>query len=96
MAEMIHVQVCFAKSDSVFLSDLTVPAGARVEEAIRQSGVLEAVPEIDLTKSRVGIFSKIKALDAVLRDHDRIEIYRPLQADPKEARRRRIAKKELT
>ncbi|HNN85792.1 MAG TPA: RnfH family protein, partial [Accumulibacter sp.] len=48
-------------------------------------------PEIDLTKNKVGIFAKLTKLDAVLRDHDRIEIYRPLLADPKEIRKQRAA-----
>ncbi len=95
MAETIQVQVCYAQPGSVFLRDLTVPAGTCVEEVIRQSGVLEAVPGIDLADSNVGIFGKVKALDTVLREHDRVEIYRPLQADAKAARQRRIAKKTL-
>lgn len=93
MADTIHVQVCYAKPNLVVLRDLEVVAGTRLEEAIAQSGVLQEMPEIDLTHCKVGIYGKIKSPDTILRKHDRVEIYRPLIADPKEARRRRVAKK---
>jgi putative ubiquitin-RnfH superfamily antitoxin RatB of RatAB toxin-antitoxin module len=89
----LNIQVCYAGHGGVFLRDLSVPAGTTVHQAIRQSGVIEAAPEIDLTVWRVGIYGKLKQLDAVLRDNDRIEIYRPLLADPKEARRTRADRK---
>ncbi|MBS1170144.1 MAG: RnfH family protein [Burkholderiaceae bacterium] len=89
MADSMAVQVCYAKHDGAILRQVFVPAGATVEQAIRQSGILQQVPEIDLAHNRTGIFGKLKPLDAVVREHDRIEIYRPLIADPKEARRRR-------
>ena len=54
------------------------------------SGLLQQCPEIDLSRNKVGIFSKMKELDTVLSDGDRVEIYRELKADPKEARRRRV------
>lgn len=96
MAEQpeIHVQVCYAKPELQIMRDLPVPSGTTVEDAIRKSGVLSDAPEIDLTACRVGIWGKPKALDTVLRDHDRVEIYRPLIADPKESRRKRAEKKE--
>lgn len=92
-AAVLHVQICYAKPDMELLRDLTVSAGSTVLDAIKQSGVLRSVPEIDLTICRVGIHGKIRDLDAVLRSCDRIEIYRPLIADPKESRRRRAEKK---
>lgn len=92
-AAMLHVQICYAKPDMELLRDLTVSAGSTILDAIKQSGVLRSVPEIDLTICRVGIHGKIRDLDAVLRNRDRIEIYRPLIADPKESRRRRAEKK---
>ena len=91
---LLHVQVCYAKADQQWLHDLTVPEGATLQEAIRQSGVLVAMPEIDLATCRVGVYGKLKNLDAVLNEGDRVEIYRSLIADPKESRRRRAQKKE--
>ena len=91
--DSIHVQVCYARPDRAILRDLTVPAETSVQQAIVRSGLLQDVPEIDLALSRVGVYGKLKALDAALRDHDRVEIYRPLIADPKESRRRRAEKK---
>jgi putative ubiquitin-RnfH superfamily antitoxin RatB of RatAB toxin-antitoxin module len=89
----IHVQVCYARPDTQILVDLTVPAGTSLRQAIAQSGVLTRAPGIDLTVSRVGIFGKLKTPDTILRDGDRVEIYRPLTADPKESRRKRVEKK---
>ena len=92
MAEAsIEVQVCHALPDSSFLRSLTVPAGTTLGQALEQSGVLREFPGIDLAVNIVGIYGKKKSLDTVLREHDRIEVYRPLQADPKEARRRRAS-----
>lgn len=90
----IRVQVCFARTDVQVLRDVTVPAGSAVQEAIHRSGVLRDVPEIDLTVCRVGIYGKLKTLDTALQDRDRIEIYRPLIADPKESRRKRAEKRD--
>jgi putative ubiquitin-RnfH superfamily antitoxin RatB of RatAB toxin-antitoxin module len=88
MAETIHVQVCYATPTSVFLRDVTLQQGATLEQAVKQSGLLQEVPEVDLATMQVGIYAKKKTLDTVLREHDRVEIYRPLIADPKNARRR--------
>ena len=63
-----------------------------VSQVIRRSGVMQAHSEIDLNQNKVGIFSQLCDLETVVIDGDRIEIYRPLQADPKEARRRRVNK----
>ncbi|MCX7289543.1 RnfH family protein [Janthinobacterium sp.] len=94
MAEAdIQVQVCHALPDSSFLRTLTVPAGTTIEQAVAQSGLLQAIPGIDLATNMVGIYGKKKTLDTVLHEHDRVEVYRPLQADPKEARRRRASSK---
>lgn len=94
MAEAdIAVQVCYALPDGAFLRSLRVPAGTTIEQAVAQCGLLQAVPGIDLAVNMVGIYGKRKPLDTVLREHDRVEVYRPLQADPKEARRRRAGGK---
>lgn len=91
--DSIHVQVCYAKPDLTILRDFRVPPGTSVQGAISSSGVLQDAPEIDLTLCRVGVYGKLKALDTMLRDHDRVEIYRPLIADPKQSRRQRAEKK---
>jgi len=94
MAERLRVLVCYATARDEWLRELEVDPGATIGEAIEKSGVLEAFPDINLTTQPVGIFAKKKTLDTVLRARDRIEIYRPLVADPKESRRKRAAKKE--
>ena len=92
MAEpQIPVEVVYAKADEQALEQLLVPAGSTVESIIRQSGLLERFPEIDLAENKVGIFGKAAALSATPGEGDRIEIYRPLIADPKEARKKRAA-----
>ena len=93
MADAIHIQVCYATPKAQVLRELKVAPGTTLRQAIEQSGILQDLPEIDLATNRVGIFGKIKTLDASLREQDRIEIYRPLIADAKDARRRRVAKK---
>lgn len=92
MAEaMITVEVAYARPTEQALEQLQVPEGTTIEAAIRRSGVLQRFPEIDLTHNKVGIFGKASKLSATLEPGDRIEIYRPLIADPKEARRKRAA-----
>ncbi|MGK5074977.1 RnfH family protein [Janthinobacterium sp. ZB1P44] len=94
MAEIsIQVQVCHALPDSAFLRSLRVPAGTTIGQAVVLSGLLQEMPGIDLAVNMVGIYGKKKPLDTVLHEHDRVEVYRPLQADPKEARRRRASGK---
>jgi putative ubiquitin-RnfH superfamily antitoxin RatB of RatAB toxin-antitoxin module len=89
----IPVQVCYAWPERNILLDLQLPAGCTVQQAIIVSGILEKVPELDLASIRVGVYGKLKPLEAILEPHDRIELYRPLIADPKEARRRRASVK---
>lgn len=93
MAEQLRIQVVYATPAREILRELTVEQGATIEEAIVRSGLLGEVPDIDLAVQPVGLYGKKRALDTVLRDLDRIEIYRPLVADPKESRRRRAEKK---
>ncbi len=89
MPEKIDVEVVYALAHEQVLLRLKVEQGATVGEAIRLSGVLDKHPEIDLAKNKLGVFGKLSKADAVLRDRDRVEIYRPLIADPKEVRRQR-------
>lgn len=90
----IPVEVAYARPDEQMIIPLEVTSGTTVQQAIELSGILEQFPEIDLDKNKVGIFGKITRGDTELRERDRVEIYRPLIADPKESRRRRAAKKE--
>ncbi len=89
----LRIQICYAKPGRQCLKDLTLAEGATLEEAIRLSGIAGEPNDLDLAVCKVGIYGKLKALDTQLRDGDRIEIYRPLQADPKDARRKRAQKR---
>jgi putative ubiquitin-RnfH superfamily antitoxin RatB of RatAB toxin-antitoxin module len=89
IAKEIKIEVVYARPDQQKIVELRVPPGTTVLEAIAQSRITEHFPEIDLTQSKIGIFGKLTKLDTVLRDRDRVEIYRPLIADPKEVRRKR-------
>ena len=89
MADELQVEVAYALPDQQVILTLSVPSGTNVEETIKSSGILERFPEIDLSQNKVGVFSKLTKLDALLRNKDRVEIYRPLIADPKEVRRKR-------
>jgi hypothetical protein len=91
MSEDISVEVTYALPQKQEVLSLKIRSGAVVSEAIAQSGILRDFPEIDLASAKVGIYGKQVKLDAVLRDKDRIEIYRPLIADPKEIRKKRAA-----
>lgn len=93
MAEQLNVQVCYATPDFEFLRDLSVAPGTTIARAIELSGLLREVAGIDPATMVAGVYAKKKALDTVVRDHDRIEVYRPLLADPKDSRRRRAEKK---
>ena len=95
-ANSINIEVIFALSEQQPLLRVQLADGATVEDAIRASGVLEKFPEIDLAKNKVGIFSKLVKLDETVRDKDRVEIYRPLIADPKEVRRKRAEEGKVT
>jgi putative ubiquitin-RnfH superfamily antitoxin RatB of RatAB toxin-antitoxin module len=91
MAESITVEVVYALQDEQELMALKLPAGATVREAVERSGLLGKYSEIDLARNKLGVFAKLVKPDAVLRDRDRVEIYRPLIADPKEVRKQRAA-----
>lgn len=89
MGNSINIEVLYALPHEQVLLKVQAPQGATADEAIRLSGVLEKHPEIDLAKHKLGIYGKLSKLDMILRDKDRVEIYRPLIADPKEVRRQR-------
>jgi hypothetical protein len=83
------VEIAYALRERQALVAVEVAEGATIEEAIRRSGILEAFPEIDLKQAKVGIFGRPATLGERMRDGDRAEIYRPLIAEPKDARRER-------
>lgn len=87
----ILVEVAYARPDVQVIIAVEVPTGATVAEALHLSHVNERFPELDLTQVDVGIFGRVVRRETLLRDRDRVEIYRPLLADPKEVRRRRAA-----
>ena len=91
----IKVEVVYATSLQQHVTNIKVPIGCTAREAIEESDILSLFDEIDLSKNKVGIFSRLVHLDVVLQDGDRVEIYRPLKADPK-AVRRRLAKEGKT
>ncbi len=92
---LLSVQICYICPCLSILRSLSVAQGTTIQQAIEASGILQQVPEMDLATVKVGIFNKVKALDTVLREQDRIEIYRPLVADPKTARRQRVEEKRV-
>ncbi len=94
MAKLIKIEVAYALPDKQTLLAISVAEGTTVKQGIELSGILQQYAELDLQKNAVGIFGKrvLQVDQQELQDGDRIEIYRPLQADPKEVRRRRAEK----
>ncbi|WP_455425464.1 RnfH family protein [Dryocola sp. LX212] len=92
MSPDICVEVVYALPQKQYLRRVSLPAGSTVEQAIIASGLLELRSDIDLAKNKVGVYSRPVKLSDVLNDADRVEIYRPLIADPKELRRQRAEK----
>ncbi len=97
--EMINVEVAYALPEKQKIIELLVKPGTTATEAVRRSGIIKEFPEIDLETAKLGVFGQAlgtkglaKAPEYEMQPGDRVEIYRPLKADPKEARRRRAAK----
>jgi hypothetical protein len=91
MAETINVQVIYALPQRQELINVRLAEGATLQRAVEASGLMQKYPEIDLAKGKFGIFAKLSKVDTPVRDRDRVEIYRPLIADPKEVRKQRAA-----
>jgi|SRR5690554_4158951 putative ubiquitin-RnfH superfamily antitoxin RatB of RatAB toxin-antitoxin module len=87
----LMVEVAYALPQQQLIIPINVAQGTTAEEAVFASGILEKFPEIDLNANKLGVFGKLVKPDTVLRHLDRVEIYRPLIADPKEVRRQRAA-----
>ena len=93
--EWVCVEVAFAREDEQAILTVEGVFGLTAREAIERSGVLQRFPEIDLAGNKIGVFGKVAKLDRVLETGDRVEIYRPLIADPKEARKKRAAEGQV-
>ena len=94
--EEISVEVAYALPEQQQIVTLSVASNATIEDVIRASGLLDHYPEIDLGKNKVGVFGKLGKLTDTLHAGDRVEIYRPLIADPKEVRKKRAAAGQVT
>jgi len=91
MSNEILVEVAYALPQKQLIVPLKVAEGTTAEQAVLASGITQKFPEIDLAQNKLGIFGKLIKSDTALREHDRVEIYRALIADPKEVRRQRAA-----
>lgn len=89
MGLKMKIEVCYALPEKQEIVKLDLPEGALLEQAVRASDLCSKYPEISLEQGKFGIYGKISRLDTALREGDRVEIYRPLIADPKEVRRKR-------
>lgn len=87
----VNIEVAYALPDKQTVISLQVGQGTTIEQAIRQSGILEQFPQIDMAKNKLGIFGKLKKADELVREGERVEIYRSLIADPKVVRKQRAA-----
>lgn len=95
MTTFIDIEITYALPDHQILRKLKVPDSTTVAHAIQLSGIIDQFPDIDLSRHQLGIFSQLVQGDTILQSHDRIEIYRPLIIDPKEARRHRAKSREI-
>ncbi len=90
---VIEIEVVYAKPDEQAVVSLQLTEGSTVKAAIEMSGLLKRFPELGLADLTAGVFSAVRKLDDPVKQGDRVEIYRPLIHDPKEARRQRALKK---
>lgn len=95
MPPTIRVEVVYALADQQTMFSVEIPLGSDIKTAIQQSGMPQHWPELDWERSPVGIFSRPCTLDTPLQAGDRVEIYRPLQLDPKQSRRRRAQQRGI-
>ena len=92
MSNSIEVEVAYALPEKQAIIELEVPEGTTALEAAQQSGITARFDDIDLDNAKLGIFGKVASPKQVLQAGDRVEIYRPLLADPKEVRKERAAR----
>ncbi|GLR13025.1 UPF0125 protein [Chitinimonas prasina] len=91
MSTMIRIEVAYARPDTQAIVALSLPEGSTIAAAITASALAQRFPELSQAKLTAGVHGHVRALDTPLREGDRVEIYRPLIADPKDARHRRVA-----
>ena len=91
VSETIEVEVVYALPGRQALLAITIPAGATAGEAVEQSGIARQFPQQDISTCQLGIWGRLVDSDQSLEDGDRVEIYRPLEIDPREARRQLAA-----
>ena len=96
VVDSINVEVAYALPEKQVILSVNVDAGTTIGGAIVQSGLMIEFPDLDIENSEVGIFGKVMPMTTVLSDGDRVEVYRPLIADPKEVRRQRAAEGKVT
>lgn len=89
----MRVEVAYAQPETQTLLCVDLPPGSTADEAVRRSGILARHPEIAWPGTPIGVFGRRVEPDRMLREGDRVEIYRPLTLDPKEARRRRAGRR---
>lgn len=92
MSELIEIEVAYALPENQILECLKVPYGTTVAQAVQLSGICNKFSEIQPDNKNLGIFGKLVKPETILRNHDRVEIYRPIIVDPKEKRRKRVEK----
>lgn len=90
---MLRVEVVYALRDRQVLLTLEVEPGTTARVAVERSGILQRHPEVDLARTRLGVFGRVVSSGTPLRDGDRVEIYRPLIANPRQARRERAQRR---
>jgi len=95
MAAEIEVEVVYVTENQQFLKTLTLATGTRVDQSIEASGLFDDFPELESSENPVGIYGKKVSQNQVLKDGDRVEVYRPLEIDPMQARRNRAARKKI-
>jgi putative ubiquitin-RnfH superfamily antitoxin RatB of RatAB toxin-antitoxin module len=89
---LIDIEVAYATPEQQVILALKMPEGTTVEQVINASGLFNHFPDVNWIDMKAGIFGTVCKLDQPVRQGDRVEIYRPLLHDPKEARRQRAAK----
>jgi putative ubiquitin-RnfH superfamily antitoxin RatB of RatAB toxin-antitoxin module len=90
--ETMTVEVAYALPHKQAIIEVEVPVGATALEAVQQSGIIKQFEDIDIDNAKMGVFGKVVSPKQVLQAGERVEVYRPLQADPKEVRKERAAR----